>query len=79
MWRWTSQSAIRDGDWKLLGNAGENVRPEGIPELTGADKKGFLVNLKDDIGETRNVAKENPEVLQRLLKMQQEYAADLKN
>jgi arylsulfatase A-like enzyme len=65
---------VRDGDWKLLGNANENVRPEGVKELSGADKKLFLANLAEDIGETTNRAAENPDVVERLQKLRQSFA-----
>lgn len=45
------QFAVREGDWKLVGN-----------ESRGAE----LFNLAADIGETQDVAAENPEVLTRL-------------
>lgn len=44
--------AVRDGDWKLL------VNYDG----TSAE----LYNLKNDINETSNVVKENPEITERL-------------
>lgn len=69
--------AIREGDWKLLGNPTENVRPEGTPALGPDDKKHFLVNLAKDIGETTNLAKEHPEVVTRLLDYQAEVEADI--
>ena len=73
--------AVRQGDWKLhlvhtdldrtkqgkgwQAHVPEKDRPF-IEEIT-------LYNLKDDIGETTNVAKQNPKVVQKLLK-QIEYA-----
>lgn len=65
---------VREGDWKLLGNADEIVRPEGTPELTAEDKRLFLVNLAEDIGESRNVAAAHPEVVERLLAARKRYA-----
>ncbi|MCB1079448.1 MAG: sulfatase-like hydrolase/transferase, partial [Verrucomicrobiae bacterium] len=65
----------REGDWKLLGNASEEVRPPGVPELTPADRKWFLANVAEDPGETRNLAKEHPEIVERLLNWKQETAA----
>ena len=73
--------AVRQGDWKLhlvhsaldrtkqgkawRGHVPEKDRPY-IEEIT-------LYNLKDDIGESTNVAKQNPKVVQKLLK-QIDYA-----
>ena len=45
--------ALRDGNWKLLARNTPDQSPE-------------LYNLASDIGESRNLASENPEVLRRL-------------
>ena len=73
--------AVRQGDWKLHlphskldrtkeGKSWQSFVPEKdrpyIEEIT-------LYNLKDDISETTNVAKQNPQIVQKLLK-QIEYA-----
>ena len=50
MWRWVSQSAIREGDWKLL---------------RGGNRE-YLYNLKSDLEEKNNVAEKFPEVAARL-------------
>ena len=70
---------VRKGNWKLLGNTRENVVPEGVSELTEEDKKLFLANLEDDIGETTNVAAENPGVVEELLEIRKRYEASLAN
>lgn len=51
-----AQLALREGNWKLVApgpRAGPRVRPQ-------------LFNLADDLAETHNVAKENPDVAKRL-------------
>ena len=63
--------AVRKGPWKLLGNTAENVRPEGVAELSGDDRKLFLANLKEDIGETTNRKKDHPEIVEELLKIRE--------
>ena len=50
MWRWVSQSAIREGDWKLL---------------RGGDRE-YLYNLQTDLAEKKNLSKDHPEVARRL-------------
>lgn len=50
MWRWSGQSAIREGDWKLL---------------HGGNRE-YLYNLKSDLEEKNNLATTNPEVATRL-------------
>ncbi|MEN3942891.1 sulfatase-like hydrolase/transferase [Prosthecobacter sp. SYSU 5D2] len=50
MWRWMAQSAIREGNWKLL---------------RGGDRE-YLYNLGTDLEEKNNVADQHPEVAARL-------------
>lgn len=52
-WRKQEGSSVRIGDWKLIKTA-------GLPIM--------LYNLKDDIGETKNLSKEMPEKVQGMLK-----------
>jgi arylsulfatase len=52
--------AVRWNDWKLWFNSGES-------SFTATE----LYNLKDDIGETRNVAADHPEIVKRLLTLAQ--------
>jgi arylsulfatase A-like enzyme len=68
---------VREGDWKLLGNTSENVIPEGTTPLTKEDKARFLVNLSEDIGETKNVSTENPDVVKHLLELREQYEASI--
>ncbi|MFV0468968.1 MAG: sulfatase-like hydrolase/transferase, partial [Dysgonomonas sp.] len=50
----TPYSAVRDGDWKLI-----NILEEDKYEL---------YNLRNDIGETTDVAAQNPKVVKKLMK-----------
>lgn len=60
--------AVRDGDWKLLINAGGS----------GADGSGAeLYNLASDPNEARNVAAKQPEVLKRLTALALAWRRDL--
>lgn len=68
---------VREGNWKLLGNTSENVRPADTKQLTKDDKVHFLVDLSSDIGETTNLAPENPDVVEKLLKIKERYVADI--
>lgn len=52
-WKWNIFSAVREGDWKMI----------RLP-----DRPAELYNLADDIGETRNLAAENPQILRSLHK-----------
>ncbi len=57
--------AVRHGDWKL------HLPP------SGKDKRPSLYNLKVDIGESRDVAAENPEVVRKLESMAAAMKGDL--
>jgi len=52
-WKWNVFGAVRDGDWKLI----------RLP-----DRPAELYNLANDIGETRNLAAQNPQVVRNLYK-----------
>ena len=66
-----SQWAVREGDWKLIGNlqstAGDVLRAE--------DKRLFLTNLATDPGERTNLARQHPEIVQRLSKLRTDWLA----
>jgi len=65
-----AQWVVREGAWKLLGN------PKG-DDLTAADRKEFLVNLKDDIGEGTNVATDYPDRVVKMRNAAKKFAADI--
>ncbi len=69
-YRW----AVRQGDWKLLGNPRDSSNKGPITE----DDKLFLVNLKDDIGEMNNVAKAHPEKLNELNQIFKDWEKSVK-
>lgn len=60
-WRFGEQMAIRKGDWKL-------VRPDLATDRQFGDiaKKAMLFNLADDIGETKDLAAAQPELVKEL-------------
>lgn len=76
-----SLRAVRQGDWKLhLAHTKLDRTKEGKTWQRHVPKKDrpyieepTLYNLKDDIGETTNVAKEHPEIVEKLTK-QLDYA-----
>lgn len=55
-WRFGEQWAVRHGDWKLVVSKGGSGTPE-------------LYNLKDDIGEAKDLAAEQPEKVAELQKL----------
>ncbi len=58
--RTPDQAAIGKGDWKLLMNSGANGGKRSASSSRGAGIE--LYNLSTDVGETNNVADENPAV-----------------
>ncbi|MFH5805117.1 sulfatase [Alienimonas sp. DA493] len=61
------QWAVRDGDWKLIGNPVDTTAPQGERENGG--RLGvplFLANLAEDPGETTNRVADRPEIAARL-------------
>ena len=65
------QWAVRDGDWKLMHKPIEAEKEE-------LNKDGyFLVNLKENPEENKNVADANPDVVDRLHKKYQEWIKDV--
>lgn len=58
--------AIRDGDWKLIAGNGSGGRekPRGKPD----EGPFMLFNLEDDLSETKDVADQHPQIVERLTK-----------
>ncbi len=69
------QWAIRQGDWKLIGNARDPKL-----ELTSREKvdKLFLVNLKMDVTEKENLADKYPDKLKELKDMHTAWIAQVR-
>jgi arylsulfatase A-like enzyme len=64
-WRLGGHMAIRMGDWKLVRSPDGPLAPADPSVLTDLSDAG-LYNLKDDIGETRNVAAGHPDKVAEL-------------
>ncbi len=60
-WRWSAQSAIREGDWKLL---------------RGGDRE-YLFNLGDDREEKHNLVPQHPEIAARLRTRLKDWSDEL--
>lgn len=61
MWRWVSQSAIREGNWKLLRGGGRE----------------YLFDLDADLEEKHNLAAKHPMIANRLRKRLRDWAGEL--
>ncbi len=68
-----AQWVVREGDWKLLGNPRDRSDKAPITD----DDKLFLANLARDPSEMKNLRREHPDVVQRLLDLQKRYAAGM--
>ena len=68
-----SQWVVRKGDWKLLGNPTDRRAPDSL----GAEDRLFLANLRQDKTEAKNLASQNPDVVESLVKLQRQYAAGI--
>ena len=66
--------AVRSGDWKLFVQMENKKRNWGKPEGRQSMK---LFNLSNDIHEDKNLALENPVIVERLLKYAEKARADL--
>ena len=67
--------ALRAGDWKLipaLGSGGFSPPDKNAPVETDPLVKGQLYNLRTDPSEQRNLWKERPEVVERMVKLLEE-------
>jgi arylsulfatase A-like enzyme len=65
--------AVREGNWKLLGNPLDPTDEDSISE----DDALFLVNLDEDIGEKSNLVREQPEILSRLQEIRDSYLEEV--
>jgi len=69
-----SQWVVRDGDWKLLGNPKD-------PTTNQKFKKGtlFLVNLKEDVSEKKNLSNQYPERVKKMQALHDKWLIEVKN
>ncbi len=61
-WTIGNSWAVREGNWKLLGNPRDTSNRAPLEE----NDRLFLVSLEEDIGETKNLAQKHPETVRRL-------------
>ncbi len=75
-WAWNKQHAVRQGKWKVVRNA---LITLGMSKRTRAqgDDAIFLADLEADPGEATNLRKQHPEVAEKLLKLHDDWRADI--
>ena len=73
-WQQGNQWAVRQGEWKLVVNGRDANRAsaQGRP-------KTVLSNMAIDTTETKSLAKEHPEVVERLTRLHQVWAKQVRN
>lgn len=64
--------AVREGDWKLVKN-GPATKDRGL-DLPAAET--FLSNLAQDVTETKNLAKQYPEIVDRLTRLHAKWIVE---
>jgi arylsulfatase A-like enzyme len=71
--------AVRSGPWKMFVQQRPPRRQPGkpAPEPFATDQRPVLYNLDEDISETKDVAAQHPEVIQRLMQYVREARTDL--
>jgi arylsulfatase A len=67
------QWAVRDGDWKLIGNPRDTSNKAPITK----DDTLFLTNLADDPSEMKNVASKHPEIVERMIKLHDRWLVEV--
>ena len=70
---------MRSGDWKLIHDGGRSPRKptSGVVNRNEYLKGTRLFNLADDPGESRDLAKQNPEVTQRLQQLYADWSEEV--
>lgn len=67
------QWAVRDGDWKLIGNPIDTSNKAKITE----HDTFFLSNLKQDVSEMTNLASQHPDIVDRLRAARESWLREL--
>ena len=80
-WQWEEREiswAVREGDWKLIYNGRDTTDEwQGHPQPRRKIPKVFLGNLADAQPELKNYADEKPKIVQRLMKLHEEWAKEV--
>ncbi len=76
--QWENQWAVREGKWKLIMNGFDSTGKYSIhPEKESEMESPYLANLEDENPEEKNYASEHPEIVERLKKLYEAWAADV--
>ncbi len=76
-WMWQEQWAVREGDWKLIGNGRDTTGLQSRHAPRKEMGEFYLANLADDPPEATDHAAARPEIVARLGKLHEEWLADV--
>ena len=74
-WQLDRQWAVRDGNWKLIGNPIDSSHKAPITP----DDRLFLSDFSKDVTEMTNLAEAHPDVVQRLSALHEKWVNDVKD
>lgn len=76
-WDCGFQWAVREGDWKLrFAEDGSYAQALRRTEHTDIGVGLTLTNLREDVGETRDLSREHPEIVERLTRLHETWRAE---
>ena len=76
-WMWQNQWAVREGDWKLIGNGRDTTGLESVHAPRKEMGELYLASLADGEPEATNHASEQPEVVARLRQLHEDWLQDV--
>lgn len=74
-WMWQNQWAVREGDWKLIGNGRDTTGLKSGHAPRKDMGEVYLASLADELPEATNHASERPEIVARLEKLHEDWLA----
>lgn len=76
-WMWQEQWAVREGDWKLIGNGRDTTGLQSRHAPRKEMGEFYLANLTDDPPEATDHSAAMPEIVARLRKLHEAWLADV--
>ncbi|MHC4442240.1 MAG: sulfatase-like hydrolase/transferase [Planctomycetota bacterium] len=77
---WKKQHAVRHGKWKLVCNGMVNLKNVQWPSPRAKGENAiFLSDIEVDPGETKNLRRQHPQVVDKLLKMHKHWRTELES
>ena len=76
-WMWQDQWAVREGDWKLIGNGRDTTGLQSRHAPRKEMGEFYLANLSDEPPESTNHAADRPELVARLKKLHDDWLASV--